>query len=264
MRWRARSSPRKWDLASSGERRKISVSEVMAVMKLAANRRVRTAAASASRASERMRSTMARRPLERCGVRCSRKPNSSNTAIASVDKDLLRRVAGIQRQQDRDQPAHDMRIAVAEIIQHGLVAVAAVDLLGEPDLAGAALHLVGGGMLGFRHRIQRAAEFDDVPVAVVPVVQQRKIIPDFVDRHHVPRSIPWPYIGPQAIESDIIERKMAPVSGSIAATAATLPLRQQIVRCQGVARRDFGRRGSAFSTPPIEPVWSGERLSVMI
>src|ERR1700754_662555 len=44
------------------------------------------AAASVSRASVRMRSTMARRPLERCGVRCSRNPNSSNTAIASVDR----------------------------------------------------------------------------------------------------------------------------------------------------------------------------------
>ena len=42
------------------------------------------AVASASRASERMRSTIARRPLERCGVRCSRNPNSSNTSIASV------------------------------------------------------------------------------------------------------------------------------------------------------------------------------------
>src|SRR6266702_7995727 len=42
------------------------------------------AAATASRASERMRSTMARRPLERCGVRCSRNPNSSNSAMASV------------------------------------------------------------------------------------------------------------------------------------------------------------------------------------
>src|SRR4029450_9610734 len=42
------------------------------------------AASSASRASERMRSTMERRPLERCGVRCSRNPNSSKTAIASV------------------------------------------------------------------------------------------------------------------------------------------------------------------------------------
>ena len=80
---------------------------------------------------------------------------------------------------------------------------AAVDLLGEPDLAGAALHLVGGGMLGFRHRIEGPAEFDDIPIAVVPLVEQRKIIPDFVDGHRVPRSIPDPYIGSNAAESDI-------------------------------------------------------------
>ena len=56
-------------------------------------------------------------------------------------------------------------------------------------------HLVRRGVLGFRHRFQRAAEFDDVPVVVVPLIQQRKIIPDFVDRHCVSRSIPTPYIG---------------------------------------------------------------------
>src|SRR4051794_27028921 len=49
-----------------------------------AHRHVQEADASASRASERIRSTMALRPLDRCGVRCSRNPNSLNTAIASV------------------------------------------------------------------------------------------------------------------------------------------------------------------------------------
>src|SRR3954467_11127408 len=44
------------------------------------------AAASASRASEPMRSTMERRPLEPCGVRWSRNPNSSNEASASVER----------------------------------------------------------------------------------------------------------------------------------------------------------------------------------
>jgi predicted transcriptional regulator len=44
------------------------------------------AAASAARASERMRSTMERKPLERCGVRCSRKPMLSNSLIASVTR----------------------------------------------------------------------------------------------------------------------------------------------------------------------------------
>src|SRR5882724_4546338 len=122
-------------------------------------------------------------------------------------KNLLRRVAGIKCQQDCDQSAHDMRVAVTEIVQHWCVAVAAVDLLGKPDLAGAALHLVGSGMLGFGHRSQGAAEFDDIPIAVVPIVQQRKIIPDFVDRHHVPRSIPQPYIGSRETESDIAGSK---------------------------------------------------------
>jgi hypothetical protein len=73
-------------------------------------------------------------------------------------------------------------------------------------------------MLGFRHRIEHAAEFDDLPVAVVPVVQQRKIIPDFVDRHRVPRSIgelciPQLYMGSQAIESDMMVRKIEAVRG---------------------------------------------------
>src|SRR5262249_62372294 len=42
------------------------------------------AAASAARASERIRSTMERKPFERCGVRCSRKPMPSNSLTASV------------------------------------------------------------------------------------------------------------------------------------------------------------------------------------
>jgi hypothetical protein len=40
--------------------------------------------ASAALASARMRSTMERKPLERCGVRCSRSPSRSNSSTASV------------------------------------------------------------------------------------------------------------------------------------------------------------------------------------
>src|SRR5258708_7359710 len=86
-----------------------------------------------------------------------------------------------------------MRVPVAEIVQHRLAAIA-VDLLRQPDLAGTALHLVALGMLGLRHRPQRAAEFNDVPIAVVPVLQQRKIVPDFVDGHDGPRSPPANHI----------------------------------------------------------------------
>src|SRR6202165_717238 len=112
-----------------------------------------------------------------------------------------------------------MRVAVPERMQQRLAGRAAGDPLCKPDLGGAALHLVGCGMLGFRHRIQRAAELDDIPVAVVPLVQQRKIIPDFVDRHRALRSIPEPYIGSQEIESDIAGSIMAIVPGFFAVTA---------------------------------------------
>src|SRR5262252_9018245 len=44
------------------------------------------AVARAARASARMRSTMERNPLERCGVRCSRRPKLSNNAIASAER----------------------------------------------------------------------------------------------------------------------------------------------------------------------------------
>src|SRR5215218_5047553 len=98
-----------------------------------------------------------------------------------------------------------MRVAVSEIAHQRFVRFAAIDPSGEPDLAGAALDLVFGGMLGLRHRIECAAEFDHVPVAVVPVVQQCKIVPDLVDRHGFPHSKAEAdaYIRPPETESDM-------------------------------------------------------------
>src|SRR4030088_1121618 len=49
-------------------------------------------------------------------------------------KNFPRGVAGIQRQEDRDQSAHDVGVAVAKIVQQRFVAIAAVDLLCQPDL----------------------------------------------------------------------------------------------------------------------------------
>ena len=37
-------------------------------------------------------------------------------------QNLPRRVPGKQRQQDRDQPAHDMGVAVAEVVEQGFAA----------------------------------------------------------------------------------------------------------------------------------------------
>src|SRR5216684_2610255 len=166
-------------------------------------------------------------------------------------QNLPRRVPGKQRQQDRYQPAHDMRVAVAEVGEQGFAAAAAVELLRQPDLAGATLHLIASGMLGFRHRRERAAEFDDIPVAVVPILQQRKIIPDFVDRHRVPA------LNPKAIYRIAGDRKrynrakMNMVPGLICSHGAT---RHSAIRSSGVnvsrgaAAAD---EAPASSTPPI-------------
>src|SRR6185437_14087041 len=103
------------------------------------------------------------------------------------------RVVGIEREQDCDQATHDMRVAVAAIFQHGILA-AAVELVGYPDLADAAIYLVLEGVLGFRHRLQRAAELDDIAVAVVPLLQELEIVPDFLDRRHGSSRLSHPLI----------------------------------------------------------------------
>ena len=59
-------------------------------------------------------------------------------------KNVAGPLAGEHREQDGDQAAHDMGIAVAEILQLRFATAAAVELFRQPDLAGAPLHLVGG------------------------------------------------------------------------------------------------------------------------
>src|SRR6202022_2153089 len=174
-------------------------------------------------------------------------------------KNLPRRVPRIQCQQDRDQSAHDMRVAVAQIVQQRFVGSAAVDLLCEPNLAGAALHLVYSGMPGFRHGIQRAAEFDDIPIAVVPIVQERKIIPDFVDRHRVPA------LNPKAIYRIAGDRKrynrakMNMVPGLICSQGAA---RHSAIRSSGV--NVSGGAAAANEAPPSSTPPPGARCPMTV
>ncbi len=143
------------------------------------------AVASAARASARMRSTMERNPFERCGVRCSRRPSRSNTAIASAERMSRGPLAGKHRKQDGDKSAHDMGIAVAGEGEHGPASAVRMHGGREPDLARAALHLVRFGTVALGQRAQAAAELDDIAVAVVPLLEQRKVVDDLVERRHV-------------------------------------------------------------------------------
>ena len=127
---------------------------------------------------------MERKPFERCGVRCSRRPSRSNSAIASADKNVARRLAGIEREQDGDQAAHDMGVAVAGEAQHRAGRAVGQHRGREPNLAGAALHLVRFAAVPLGERGERPAKLDHIAIAVVPLVEQGEIVDDFVDRRH--------------------------------------------------------------------------------
>ncbi len=137
--------------------------------------------ASALRASLLMRSTIERNPFERCGVRCSRRPSRLNSSTASVARISLGVPARIGRQQDGDQALHDMGVAVADERQDRPVRAVRLHRGREPDLAGAALHLVPLVAVALVERRELAAELDHVAVAVVPFVEQREVVDDGVD-----------------------------------------------------------------------------------
>ena len=80
----------------------------------------------------------------------------------------------------RDQAAHDVGVAVAAEVQHGL-GPGRLDAPLEPDLARAAAHLVGIVVRLRRQRRQHPAELDDVAIALVPVVQELEVRDDLVD-----------------------------------------------------------------------------------
>ena len=131
-----------------------------------------------------MRSTIERRPFERCGVRFSRKPDAVEQSERVGGQDLLRALAGIKRKQNGDQAAHDMGVAVAVEGERRAGGAVRLDMREQPDLAGAASHLVGLGVRAFGQRRQRAAELDDIAIAVVPLIEQREILNDVVDGGH--------------------------------------------------------------------------------
>ena len=101
---------------------------------------------------------MEKKPFERCGVRCSLSPRSANSAWASVRRMSLGGLAVEQREQHGDQAAHDVGVAVAlEVEDRRAVRHRCGSRAGEPDLAGAAAHLVGVGAQRFGQRRQRRA-----------------------------------------------------------------------------------------------------------
>src|SRR5262249_4546358 len=99
-------------------------------------------------------------------------------------QDLPCALARIDSEQDRNQSAHDMSIAVAGKSQDRAAGAIRAHSGIEPDLAGAALNLVGIDMRRLRQWRQFAPQLDQIAIAIVPVVQDPKIADDLVNVSH--------------------------------------------------------------------------------
>ena len=128
-----------------------------------------------------MRSIIARTPLERCGVRCSLEAEFAEEADAS-DSGFARagrsdRAPG-RSPAGRARDANRCRRGNRSTLLSGLVDARLAEL--EPHLADAAANLVGVVVRRLAQRLQGAAEFEDIAIAVLPVVEEGKIAADRV------------------------------------------------------------------------------------
>src|SRR5207302_8352174 len=85
-------------------------------------------------------------------------------------EDFTRWLARIEREQNGDEPAYDVGIAVAHECQHRSAFAVGLHARREPDLARTPLYLVGFGPCRFRQRLEFPAKLDDIAIAVVPVI----------------------------------------------------------------------------------------------
>src|SRR5690349_13597834 len=100
--------------------------------------------------------------------------------------DVLSRLAGVEREENRDHAAHDMGVAVADEAQSRAAAIR-IDFGREPDLAHAALHLVRCRALALGQGLKPAPELDHVAIAVLPVVEEREVGADLVESRDLAR-----------------------------------------------------------------------------
>ena len=183
-------------------------------------------------------------------------------------EDLLCVFAGKYSEQDRDQTAYDMRVAIAGKYEDRTVRAVWPHAGVEPDLARAASHLVGFIARRLRKRRQLPAELDKVAIAVVPIVQDGEIVDDFFDIRHRPAgSLVTLYIGRQRGEVDVswLYRPLQSQAGCLASLRSCGP-RQAGARSAGVRVFCDARSSAALSRLAVplasDPVSRGAIASV--
>src|SRR6185312_14307813 len=104
----------------------------------------------------------------------------SKNRLGIDGKDLAGALAGIEGEQDGHQATHDVGIRIALKPHDGIRTFAALGK--EPDLANAALHPVRVVTRLIRKRWQRFTEFDDIAVAILPIIEEGKVVANGLDR----------------------------------------------------------------------------------
>jgi hypothetical protein len=93
-------------------------------------------------------------------------------------ENLLWRPIRKKRDRDRDQPANDVRVAVAAIMQDRLAVGARSRLAFQPYLTDAAPHLVACIVGRLAERLEGMTEFHDIAIAILPIVEGGEIVAD--------------------------------------------------------------------------------------
>jgi hypothetical protein len=108
-------------------------------------------------------------------------------------ENFIWRLVLVDRKEDCDEAANNMRVAVpTKAEERRQLRIGRIDdVHREPDLAGAAANLVGFRSQRVVKGGETAPQFDHVPVAVFPIVQEREIGPNGVERHRKRLSSNW-------------------------------------------------------------------------
>ena len=93
-------------------------------------------------------------------------------------ENLLWRAIREKRHRDRDQPANEVRVAVAAIVQDHLTVGARSRLEFQPYLTDAALQLVAFIVGRLAKGLEGMTELDDIAIAILPIVEGGEIVTD--------------------------------------------------------------------------------------
>ena len=96
-------------------------------------------------------------------------------------QDFANGAVRIERKRDGDKAAHQVRVAVAPIMEHPFPSrIRAIAKL-KPHLADAAADFIRTVVGGLAQGLERPTQFENIPIAILPVVEEGEVAADGVN-----------------------------------------------------------------------------------